>query len=209
MERVIAMNRQIPRIGAAIVCVTVFLFAVCLIVDFSFGSYLVCMLLPLGYIMTAAGFQHEADDDRKVAANVGLVLSAVYATLILLVYFAQNTSVRLDGLGDAALRVLDFKRGGLIFNYDLLGYGMMALSTFFIGLSIQPENNSDLWLKWLMIVHGVFFLSCFILPMTGMFTHMADGGNGNGGDIALLFWCVYFIPVGILAYKHFSYGKGV
>ena len=68
MEGVTDMNRQIPRIGAAIVCVTVFLFAVCLIVDFSFGSYLVCMLLPLGYIMTAAGFQHEADNDRKVAA---------------------------------------------------------------------------------------------------------------------------------------------
>ena len=73
------MNRQIPRIGAAIVCATVFLFAACLIVDFSFGAYIVCMLLPLGYIMMAAGFQHEAEEDRKVAANVGLVFSAVYA----------------------------------------------------------------------------------------------------------------------------------
>ena len=106
------MNRQIPRIGAAIVCAMVFLFAVCLIVDFSFGAYFVCMLLPLGYIMMAAGFQHEAEEDRKVAANVGLVFSAVYVTLILLVYFAQTTSVRLDGLGDGALRVLDFRRGG-------------------------------------------------------------------------------------------------
>jgi hypothetical protein len=121
------MNRQIPRIGAAIVCVTVFLFAVCLIADFSFGSYLVCMFLPLGYIMTAAGLQREAEEDRKVAANVGLVFSAVYATLILLVYFAQTTSVRLDGLGNDALSVLDFRRGGLLFNFDLLGY---SLGTF-------------------------------------------------------------------------------
>ena len=204
LERVIAMNRQIPRIGAAIVCVTVFLFAVCLIVDFSFGSYLVCMLLPLGYIMTAAGFQHEADDDRKVAANVGLVLSAVYATLILLVYFAQNTSVRLDGLGDAALRVLDFKRGGLIFNYDLLGYGMMALSTFFIGLSVRVENRADRWLKRLLTLHGLFYISCFILPMTGIFTNMANGESGNGGTIALVIWCTYFLPVGVLAWRHFG-----
>lgn len=112
------MNRQIPRIGAAIVCVTVSLFAVCLIADFSFGSYLVCMFLPLGYIMTAAGLQREAEEDRKVAANVGLVFSAVYATLILLVYFAQTTSVRLDGLDNDALSVLDFRRGGLLFNFD-------------------------------------------------------------------------------------------
>ena len=36
------MNRVIPKIGAAIVTITVFLFAVCMIVDFPFGSYFVC-----------------------------------------------------------------------------------------------------------------------------------------------------------------------
>ena len=197
------MNRQIPRIGAAIVCVTVFLFAVCLIADFSFGSYLVCMFLPLGYIMTAAGLHREAEEDRKVAANVGLVFSAVYATLILLVYFAQTTSVRLDGLGNDALSVLDFRRGGLLFNFDLLGYSMMALSTFFLGLSMRVENRADRWLKRLLILHGVFFISCFILPMTGMFSGMADGEDSNGGMIALVAWCAYFLPVGLLAWWHF------
>ena len=48
------MNGTISKIGAAVVAITVFLFAVCLIVDFLFGSYLVCMLLPLGYVMMAA-----------------------------------------------------------------------------------------------------------------------------------------------------------
>ncbi len=33
---------------------------------------------------------------------------------------------------------------------------------------------------------------------------MADGESGNGGIIALLFWCAYFIPVGVLAYRHFD-----
>ena len=198
------MNRQIPRMGAAIVSVAVFLFAVFLIVDFSFGSYFVCMLLPLGYIMMAAGLQREADDDRKVAANVGLVFSAIYATLILMVYFAQTTSVRLDGLGDDALRVLDFRRCGLLFNYDLLGYGMMALSTFFLGLSMRAENRADRWLKRLLTLHGLFFISCFLLPMTGMFQGMAGGGTGRGGAIALVIWCIYFLPVGLLAWKHFG-----
>lgn len=71
------MNRMIARVGAAIVTVTVFLFALCLIVDFRFGSYLVCMFLPLGYIIMAAGIQHEASEDRRVAANVGVVLGAI------------------------------------------------------------------------------------------------------------------------------------
>ena len=170
------MNRLISRIGAAMVAATVFLFAVCMIVDFLFGSYLVCMLLPIGYIMMAAGFQQECPAERRVAANVGLILAAIYAVLILLVYFAQTTSVRLDGLNEPALRILDYQRGGLMFNYDLLGYGMMALSTFFIGLSMKAECRADSWLRGLMLLHGIFFIGCFVMPMTGAFTAMATGG---------------------------------
>ena len=197
------MNRHISRIGAAVVAATVFLFAVCMIVDFLFGSYLVCTLLPIGYIMMAAGFQQDCGEDRRVAANVGLIFAAVYAVLILLVYFAQTTSVRLENLNDQASRILNYQRGGLLFNYDLLGYGMMALSTFFLGLSIKAENKTDKWLKGLMLLHGIFFVGCFVMPMTGAFTAMADGATGNGGTIALLFWCAYFFPIGVLAYRHF------
>ena len=198
------MNRAISRIGAAIVSATVFLFAVCLIVDFTFGSYFVCMLLPMGYIMMAAGFRRECGEDRRVAADVGMVFSALYATLILLVYFAQTTSVRLGGLNEQARYILDFRRGGLIFNYDLLGYGMMALSTFFIGLSVRPEGRADRWMKALMMIHGAFFIGCFIMPMTGAFAGMSDGETRRGGAIALIAWCAYFLPIGLLAYRHFG-----
>ena len=198
------MNRTIPQIGAAVVTITVFLFAICLIADLPFVSYLVCMFLPLGYIMMAVGFQYESCEERKVSASVGVVIAAIYAVMVLLVYYAQTTSVRLGGLNEQAIRILDFQRGGLLFNYDLLGYGMMALSTFFIGLSIEPDSKVDKWLKYLMILHGVFFIGCFIMPMTGIFTSMENGKAGNGGTIALLGWCVYFLPVGILACKHFQ-----
>ena len=198
------LNRTVPRIGAAVVAVTVFLFAVCLIVDFTFGSYLVCMFLPIGYIMMAAGFHHESADDRKAVSVIGMVFSAVYAVLIFLVYFAQTTSVHLGRLSEDALGILDFRLGGLIFNYDLLGYGMMALSTFFIGLSFRAGSKEEKWLKYLMMIHGIFFIGCFIMPMTGVFSGMADGENHGGGVIALICWCVYFLPIGILAYRHFS-----
>lgn len=198
------MNRMIAKIGAAIVTVTVFLFAVCLAIDFTFGSYFVCMFLPMGYIMMAAGLQNESEKDRRVAANIGMVFSAVYAVLILLVYFAQTTTVRLENLTEQARSIIDFRRGGLIFNYDLLGYGMMALSTFFMGLSMKAESKADKWLKALMMIHGVFFAGCFLMPMTGMFSGMTNGQTSNSGVIALIGWCAYFLPIGILAYKHFS-----
>lgn len=198
------MNRTIPQIGATVVTITVFLFAICLIANLPFGSYLVCMFLSLGYIMMAVGFQYESCEERKVSANVGVAFAVIYVVMILLVYYAQTTSVRLGCLNEQAIRILDFQRGGLLFNYDLLGYGMMALSTFFIGLSIEPDSKVDKWLKYLMILHGVFFIGCFIMPMTGIFTSMENGEAGNGGTIALLGWCVYFLPVGILACKHFQ-----
>ena len=198
------MNKLIPKIGAAIVTVTVFLFAVCLITNYSFGSYFVCMFLPIGYIMMAAGFHHESCEEQRVSANIGLIFSAIYAVLIFLVYFAQTTSVRLDDLSGQAMRILDFKRGGLLFNYDLLGYGIMALSTFFIGLSIKASSQTDNWLKRLMMIHGVFFVGCFIMPMTGAFNNMSSGETSIGGVVALVIWCVYFLPIGVLAYRHFG-----
>lgn len=201
------MNRLISRIGAATVTITVFLFALCMIVDYSFGSYLVCMLLPLGYILMAAGFHHESCEDRRVAATIGVVFSAIYTTLILLVYYAQTTSVRLEELSEQAIRILNYQRGGLLFNYDLLGYGMMALSTFFIGLSIKPDSKADKWLKYMMMIHGVFFIGCFIMPMTGVFTQMANGETGSGGTVALLIWCAYFFPISVLAFQHFKKTK--
>lgn len=201
------MNRTVARAGSLIVVFSVLLFAICMLIPFDFGSYFVCMLLAIGYVMMAAGFSCESDAEHQVAAKAGMAFAVIYVTLILLVYFAQTTTVRLDALTDQAARLLDFSRGGLMFSYDLLGYGMMALSTFFLGLTIRGHHPVDQWLKRLMILHGIFFFGCLIMPMTGAFSSMADGETSMGGVIALECWCAYFLPVGILSFAHFRSGK--
>ena len=197
------LNKTIAKVGSGIVTVTVFLFALFLIINYSMGSFFVCLILPLGFIMMTAGIHNECENDRKVAANTGLILAAVYGTFIMLVYFAQLTTVNNEQLTEQAAKLLEFGKFGLIFNYDLLGYGMMALSTFFTGLSIKAENKADKWLKALMIIHGVFYFSCTFMPMTGIFSKMSSGGDGLGGRFALVAWCVYFFPIGILSFLHF------
>lgn len=198
------MNKSIARIGAMIVTVSVLLFAICMLIPFDFGSYFVCMLLPIGYIMLIAGFCDECKENYRVAANVGMVFATIYAVLVFLVYFAQTTTVRLDQLGKQAMQILNYSKGGLFFSYDLLGYGMMALSTFFVGLTIDVKSQTDKWLKYLMMIHGIFFFGCFIMPMTGVFSSMSNGETNIGGVIALEFWCAYFTPVGILSIIHFK-----
>jgi len=198
------LNKMISKVGSAIVTVTVFLFAVFLIINFSMGSYFVCLILPIGFIMMTAGLHNECENDRKVAANIGLILASVYATFIMLVYFTQLTTVNNEQLNEQAANLLEFNKYGLIFNYDLLGYGVMALSTFFTGLSMKPDNKTDKWLKALLMIHGVFYFSCTFMPMTGMFTKMSSDGDGIGGRLALVAWCVYFLPIGILSFLHFK-----
>lgn len=198
------LNKMISKVGSAIVTVTVFLFAVFLIINFSMGSYFVCLILPIGFIMMTAGLHNECENDRKVAANTGLILASVYATFIMLVYYSQLTTVNNEQLNEQAAKLLEFNKYGLIFNYDLLGYGVMALSTFFTGLSMKPDNKTDKWLKALLMIHGIFYFSCTFMPMTGMFAKMSSGGDGIGGRLALVAWCVFFLPIGILSFLHFK-----
>ena len=197
------LNNTIAKIGSGIVTMTVFLFALFLIINYSMGSYFVCLILPLGFIMMTAGLHNECENDRKVAENIGLVLAAVYCTFIMLVYFTQLTTVNNEQLTEQAANLLEMGKCGLIFNFDLLGYGVMALSTFFTGLAMKPRNKVDKWLRALMMIHGLFYFSCTFMPMTGMFSKMSSGGNGLGGRLALVAWCVYFLPIGILSFLHF------
>ena len=198
------LNKMISKVGSSIVTVTVFLFALFLMINFPMGYFFVCLILPIGFIMMTAGLQNECEGDGKVAGNIGLILAAVYATFIMLVYFAQLTTVKNEQLNEQAASLLVFGKFGLIFNYDLLGYGVMALSTFFTGLSMKPKNKTDKWLRALMLIHGVFYFSCTFMPMTGMFAKMSSGGDGVGGRLALVVWCVYFLPIGILSFIHFK-----
>ena len=151
------MNRLIAKTGSIIVIVTVFLFAVFLMTDLVFWSYLVCLILPIGYIMMTVGFHHERKGENSSASLLGVLFAAVYAVLIMLVYYAQLTAVNLGGLNEQAAALLDFRRGGLIFSYDLLGYGMMSLSTFFVGLTVRGKSKKDKILKYMLIIHGFFF----------------------------------------------------
>lgn len=196
------MNRKIGMAGALINAVTVALFAIFMMTRFNFGSYFVCIILSLSYMCMTAAFNTECEEDKKTAGQLAMILSAVYATLIVIVYFTQCTTVRNEKLGEEAVRILNYSYLGLMFNLDLLGYAIMALSGFFAGLALNVRNKKDKALKILLLLHGLFFFSCLLMPMTGMFAG-GDGSTSTGGYIALEIWCLYFLPIGILSFMHF------
>jgi isoprenylcysteine carboxyl methyltransferase (ICMT) family protein YpbQ len=201
-------NTRCGKIGAAVTGISVVAFAVAMLAGLLFGlatvyiSYFICMFIAIGYLMFIAGIIAVSTDKHKTAAGyAGIAFGAVYAIFIFVVYFAGLTTVRMNGaLSKEALSIIDYSRlGSLFFNYDLLGYGFMALSTFFVGFTVKPKRGGDRVFRAMLWIHGVFFLSCLIMPMLDVFTADTPAAVGT---VILLVWCAYFLPVCILGLKY-------
>lgn len=173
-----------------------------MLLGFDNGSYFSSMFIAFSFVPMICGYAYFSEKNAKLAGYVSVAFAAIYTAIILLVYFAQLTTVRLNDLTQQAAVLLDFQQCGLLFHYDLLGYAVMSLAAFFAGLTIKPQTKTDRWLKYLLMVHGVFFISCLIMPMLGIFK--ADSPAWIGVAV-LEFWCFYFCPVSILSFLHFSH----
>lgn len=196
------MNRKIGMYSSIMNVAAVSGFALSMLIGTNFGSYFTSMFIAFSFVPMMCAFSIYGKADTKAAGYTSMIFAGVYMVLILIVYFAQVTSVRLDELSKETLQIIDYQNFGLFFNYDLLGYGLMALSTFFAGLTVDVKSKSDKWLKILLMTHGVFFISCFIMPMLGLFSTEMEGSAWIGTAV-LEFWCIYFIPVGILSFLYF------
>lgn len=121
-------------------------------------------------------------------------------------YYAECTTIRLTPqLSQETLAIISYAhKGSLFFNYDLLGYAFMALSTFLISFNINPKDKSSKLFKNMLMIHGVFFFSCFFVPMFSVFT---SSTGGHIGTILFEIWCAYFISVCVLGYKYFNNNK--
>ena len=150
-----------------------------------------------------SAFYRFSRSDAKAAAMSAVAFGAIYAFCNIMVYFVQLSTVRNTALTGIALQLLDYRTFGMMFDLDMLGYCLMALSTFFAGLTIRVRDKADRALKLLLLVHGVFAPICFLMPILGLFSGDMQGADWIGTAI-LEFWCAYFLPIGILSYRYFS-----
>lgn len=179
-------------------------------------SFVSSMFISYGYLGLACAFTATARPDRKASAYAGLLFAGLYAVFINMVYFTQISSVIHNIIPDEAVQMMTYTPVSWMFNMDLFGYGMLGFSTFFIGLSFESENRNGKWMKGLLMIHGVFALTCIIMPALNLFpSHetaaaadsVLESTDGLDPDIlgvlVLEFWCVYFVPVMLLAANHF------
>ncbi|EOH94254.1 hypothetical protein [Enterococcus pallens] len=196
------MNRRIGLISSAATLVTVVFFAIFMLINWSSAAYFTCIILAIGYLSMTAAYTSYAQPGYEAAKYLGLIFAILYAVFVMLVYYAQITTLIQTELTQQAADLLDYKKFGLFFSYDLYGYGMLALSTFFVGLTINTPDKSSKRLKKLLLIHGIFAVVCFI-PILGVFDTAMVGGEWIG--IAVLeVWCLYFAPICFLSFHHFK-----
>ena len=197
------MDRNISLTGAALNLAGVLGFAAAMLFLPVGFSYFFSILIPLGLVLMLAGFARTAPVGHTVAGSCALVFGGMYALCNTIVYFVQLSVVATTPLGAQAAALLDFQQFGMFFSLDLLGYGLMALSTFFAGLALVPTLREEKVLRWLLLAHGAFAPPCFILPALGIFSTSMSGANWIG-TVLLEVWCLYFLPVGLLSLRYFA-----
>ncbi len=197
------MNGKIGVYASVVNLVAVIMFAVSMLAGSLFLSYLSSIFIAFSFVVMICAFAYFSGESSKVAGLCAVAFGTMYAMCNSVVYFTQITTVRNVNLTGQAASLLDFQQFGFMFNLDMLGYCLMAISTFFAGLTVVINSRADRWLKWLLIIHGVFAVSCFIMPMLGLFDANMEGSDWIGTAV-LEFWCVYFTPISILSILHFS-----
>lgn len=199
-------NNAVGKIGAIIAGASVFAFALSMLWGSIFASCLSSILIAIGFIPFMVSIvAANKSPERKAVGITGIAFAVIYAVIIFLVYYAECTTVRMNGaLSRETLSIISYGHtGSLFFNYDLLGYGFMGLSTFLVAFLVEPQSKGDAILRTLLWIHGIFFPLCLVFPMFPLFTEN-NAGSDLMGVLILEFWCLYFLPICILGYRYFA-----
>jgi hypothetical protein len=187
--------------SALTVAAAVLGFAFSLVLGDENGSYAASLALSWAYVIVAVSFWAAAANDCKVAGGAGTAFAILYAGFATTVYFVQLTTVLHGTAPPDVLKVLSYQElGSVMFNLELLGYALMAVSTLFLGLTISTRTGVGRWLRWMLLGHGIFAPVCIALPILNVFGSMPRSSGASIGVAISFGWCAYFMPVAVLAY---------
>ena len=112
------MNKKIGMYGSVVNFISVLCFALSMLFGFDYGSYFASIFIAFSFVLMMCGYAYFSEKEVKLSGYVSVAFAAIYTAIILLVYFAQLTTVRLNDLTQQATALLDFQQCGLLCNYD-------------------------------------------------------------------------------------------
>lgn len=190
----------------AIVMTSTFLFA--LILGFWFVeisniiSYITCFILAPAFVIMTISLHYTNPSEKKIWSLIGVAFSIIYAIFILLTYYTQLAlAFNPPNVSIDILKLLDYQEpNSWMFVVDMLGYGFLTLSTLFTGFMFSGDKKYK-WLKGIYIAHGLFFIPTLVFPLIPLGASSSE--NSFFGTLALLVWCLIFIPLLALTIKFF------
>ena len=198
------MNRLLGISSALTVAAAVLGFAFSLVMSDENGAYAASLALSWAYVIMAVSFSATAASDRRIAGGAATAFAILYAGFATAVYFVLLTTVLHRTAPSDVLKVLSYQElGSVMFNLELLGYALMAVSTLFLGLTISTQTGVARWLRWMLLGHGIFAPICIALPVLNVFGSMPRSSGAAVGVAISFGWCAYFMPVAMLAYYYF------
>lgn len=122
------------------------------------------MILMLVFIVTAVCIYHDASEEQKVLAHIGLVFAVVSGIILFTDYFIQVSVIQpslLNGETDGMALLTQYNPHGLFVVFEEIGYIAMSLSFLFFASVFSDGTKLDRAIKTILI--GSFILSVLAL----------------------------------------------
>jgi hypothetical protein len=124
----------------------------------------VAMLAIFSYLVLSVSIHRVTGETRKIFSQVGLVLAAIAATVLLADYYVQfavvPASLR-NAETDGLALLIQYNPHGLFIALEELGYLMMSLSFLFVGAAVPRASRLESAIRWIFL--GGFSLTVMAL----------------------------------------------
>jgi hypothetical protein len=147
-----------------------------LIFGFSIG-------IPVPFVLAMVALHYCIPQERRIWTHCGLVLAAMYATLVIIVYPTQLAVVVPSKMAGAAeaVRSLTVSSGTFMWVIDGAGYVLMGLATLFAAGAFAGDHRQR-WLRRMLIANGLIdpiiiavYVLPWLLPVGGLWLITAPG----------------------------------
>lgn len=124
---------------------------------------LVAMIAVLSYLVLAISLHRWTEGPRRAFSEIGLVLAAISAAILVTDYYLQFSvvpmSLRASETEGLAL-LIQYNPHGVFLALEELGYLLMSLSFLFIGAGLPRRNRLENAARWVFLVgFGLSLLS--------------------------------------------------
>ena len=166
------------------------------------GMFFSGIVIALSFIFMVYSYLVFSNDENKPYIIFSLILSIVYFIYILFGYSIQFSGLFFLGNTEKKFMLSNYYNFESFLNFNIFGYLLLSLSSFFIGLSIETNSKKDNILKLMMLNHTIFGIF-FILSLFKMIFNYVSDYYFLTGLVIKIKWCIYFSLICILSFGYF------